>query len=87
VWEKLGVKKYWAPQYDKIGNIWYLASRITPTTCPYHHLFLHLLFVQKMISAYFLDHFSPNYKLTIGVDFSLKALQWDDKTKINLQLW
>ncbi|PFX25447.1 Ras-related protein Rab-32B [Stylophora pistillata] len=31
--------------------------------------------------------FSPNYKLTIGVDFALKVLYWDEKTKINLQLW
>ena len=31
--------------------------------------------------------FSPNYKLTIGVDFALKTVNWDDNTKINLQLW
>ena len=31
--------------------------------------------------------FSPNYKLTIGVDFSLKTLEWDSRTKVNLQLW
>ncbi|XP_065883653.1 ras-related protein Rab-32B-like isoform X2 [Dysidea avara] len=41
----------------------------------------------SVIRRYTENHFSPNYKLTIGVDFSLKALQWDDKTKINLQLW
>jgi len=35
----------------------------------------------------FTDVFSPNYKLTIGVDFSLKTLSWDSNTKINLQLW
>ena len=34
----------------------------------------------------FADTFSPNYKLTIGVDFSLKTLEWKD-AKINLQLW
>lgn len=33
------------------------------------------------------DVFSPNYKLTIGVDFSLKSLTWSDGLKINLQLW
>ena len=32
------------------------------------------------------DTFSPNYKLTIGVDFSLKTLEWE-QAKINLQLW
>ena len=31
--------------------------------------------------------FTPNYKLTIGVDFALKVLYWDEMTKINLQLW
>lgn len=31
--------------------------------------------------------YSPNYKLTIGVDFALKNLDYDDKTKIALQLW
>jgi hypothetical protein len=33
------------------------------------------------------DIFSPNYKLTIGVDFSLKTLEWSSGLKINLQLW
>ena len=32
-------------------------------------------------------YFSPNYKLTIGVDFALKVIYWDEETKINLQLW
>ena len=31
--------------------------------------------------------FSPNYKLTIGVDFALKVIYWDERTKVNLQLW
>ncbi|KAG8224409.1 hypothetical protein J437_LFUL004015 [Ladona fulva] len=31
--------------------------------------------------------FSSNYKITIGADFSIKQLQWDNCTKINLQLW
>ncbi|KAJ9592064.1 hypothetical protein L9F63_001403, partial [Diploptera punctata] len=31
--------------------------------------------------------FTSNYKITIGADFSIKTLQWDDYTKINLQLW
>ena len=31
--------------------------------------------------------FSSHYKLTIGVDFALKAISWDESTKINLQLW
>jgi len=31
--------------------------------------------------------FTPHYKSTIGVDFGLKKLQWDEKTRINLQFW
>ena len=31
--------------------------------------------------------FSPNYKLTIGVDFALKSLTVSRSKKINLQLW
>jgi len=37
--------------------------------------------------AYIAGFFSPNYKLTIGVDFALKVIYWDEMTKINLQLW
>jgi len=37
--------------------------------------------------AYIAGFFSPNYKLTIGVDFALKVIYWDEVTKINLQLW
>eukprot|EP01100_Stratorugosa_tubuloviscum_P014094 TRINITY_DN7362_c0_g1_i1.p1 TRINITY_DN7362_c0_g1~~TRINITY_DN7362_c0_g1_i1.p1 ORF type:complete len:217 (-),score=96.89 TRINITY_DN7362_c0_g1_i1:117-767(-) len=31
--------------------------------------------------------FTPNYKLTLGVDFAIKELIWTDQTKITLQLW
>merc|ERR1711990_832349 len=31
--------------------------------------------------------FSNNYKATIGVDFALKVLEWDDNTIVRLQLW
>lgn len=37
--------------------------------------------------VYVAGFFSPNYKLTIGVDFALKVIYWDENTKINLQLW
>lgn len=40
-----------------------------------------------IIQRYTKGHFSPNYKLTIGVDFAVKTLTWDSKTKIHLQLW
>ncbi|XP_019642316.1 PREDICTED: ras-related protein Rab-32B-like [Branchiostoma belcheri] len=41
----------------------------------------------SIIRRYTEGYFSPNYKLTIGVDFALKSLDWDERTKINLQLW
>ncbi|XP_031572186.1 ras-related protein Rab-38-like [Actinia tenebrosa] len=41
----------------------------------------------SIIRRYTEGYFSPNYKLTIGVDFALKVIHWDPKTKINLQLW
>ncbi|EDO36757.1 predicted protein [Nematostella vectensis] len=41
----------------------------------------------SIIRRYTEGYFSPNYKLTIGVDFALKIIHWDEKTKINLQLW
>ncbi|XP_061193627.1 ras-related protein Rab-32B-like [Saccostrea echinata] len=41
----------------------------------------------SIIRRYTEGSFSPNYKLTIGVDFALKLLDWDEQTKINLQLW
>jgi len=31
--------------------------------------------------------FSMHYKTTVGVDFSLKRLQWDENTVVQLQLW
>ncbi|CAG0918761.1 unnamed protein product [Notodromas monacha] len=40
-----------------------------------------------IIRRYCEGAFSFNYKVTIGVDFALKTLEWDENTKINLQLW
>ncbi|XP_069688822.1 ras-related protein Rab-32-like [Periplaneta americana] len=40
-----------------------------------------------IVRRYTEGQFSSNYKITIGADFSIKSLQWDDYTKINLQLW
>ncbi|KAJ8954931.1 hypothetical protein NQ314_006993, partial [Rhamnusium bicolor] len=31
--------------------------------------------------------FSSTYKITIGADFALKTLEWDEDTRINLHLW
>ncbi|XP_076464242.1 ras-related protein Rab-38-like [Babylonia areolata] len=41
----------------------------------------------SIIRRYTEGYFTPNYKLTIGVDFALKTLDWDDTVKVNLQLW
>lgn len=40
-----------------------------------------------IIRRYTEGMFSANYKLTIGVDFAVKSIQWDEKTCISLQLW
>ncbi|XP_033633541.1 ras-related protein Rab-32B-like [Asterias rubens] len=41
----------------------------------------------SIIRRYTEDKFSPNYKLTIGVDFALKPIEWDSTKRVNLQLW
>ncbi|XP_050407072.1 ras-related protein Rab-32B [Patella vulgata] len=41
----------------------------------------------SIIRRYTEGTFFPNYKLTIGVDFALKSVEWDQNTKVNLQLW
>ncbi|KAH9523045.1 Ras- protein Rab-32B [Bulinus truncatus] len=41
----------------------------------------------SIIRRYTEGYFSPNYKLTIGVDFALKSIEWSSDTKVNLQLW
>lgn len=51
-----------------------------------HSLVMTLFWLQVVIFVY-QGYFSPNYKLTIGVDFALKIIHWDQNTKINLQLW
>jgi len=41
----------------------------------------------SIIKRYTEGYFTPNYKLTIGVDFAVKAIDWDENTSVNLQLW
>eukprot|EP00030_Apusomonadida_sp_AF-17_P000613 a175315_89.p1 GENE.a175315_89~~a175315_89.p1 ORF type:complete len:230 (-),score=57.68 a175315_89:698-1357(-) len=41
----------------------------------------------SLIRRYCEDVFSPNYKLTIGVDFSVKSLDWEDGSVVKLQIW
>ncbi|RWS07138.1 hypothetical protein B4U79_12506, partial [Dinothrombium tinctorium] len=39
------------------------------------------------IKRYVHQYFSRFYKATIGVDFALKVINWDEHTVIRLQLW
>eukprot|EP01111_Echinosteliopsis_oligospora_P002372 TRINITY_DN1349_c0_g1_i1.p1 TRINITY_DN1349_c0_g1~~TRINITY_DN1349_c0_g1_i1.p1 ORF type:complete len:215 (+),score=50.48 TRINITY_DN1349_c0_g1_i1:146-790(+) len=41
----------------------------------------------SIIKRYCEGYFTPNYKLTIGVDFAVKVVEWDDQTTVSLQLW
>jgi len=41
----------------------------------------------SIIKRYCEGYFTPNYKLTIGVDFAVKSIEWDKNTVVNLQLW
>ncbi|XP_035276051.1 ras-related protein Rab-32 [Anguilla anguilla] len=40
-----------------------------------------------IIRRYAHQLFSENYRVTIGVDFSLKVINWDSSTSVRLQLW
>ncbi|GBN24346.1 Ras-related protein Rab-32B [Araneus ventricosus] len=40
-----------------------------------------------IIRRYTEGTFTQNYKITIGVDFAIKSLQWDENTMVTLQLW
>ncbi|GFY61314.1 ras-related protein Rab-32 [Trichonephila inaurata madagascariensis] len=40
-----------------------------------------------IIRRYTEGTFTQNYKITIGVDFAIKSLQWDESTLVTLQLW
>lgn len=41
----------------------------------------------SLIKRYIHNIFSAHYKSTIGVDFGLKVIQWDENTTIRMQLW
>jgi len=41
----------------------------------------------SIIKRYVHNIFSMSYKSTIGVEFALKVINWDQKTEIRLQLW
>lgn len=41
----------------------------------------------SIIHRYVERIFNPKYKYTIGVDFALKVIEWDEDTTVRLQLW
>uniref|UniRef100_A0A8C5DND4 Ras-related protein Rab n=1 Tax=Gouania willdenowi TaxID=441366 RepID=A0A8C5DND4_GOUWI len=41
----------------------------------------------SIIKRYVHQVFSQHYRATIGVDFALKVLSWDQQTVVRLQLW
>ncbi|XP_036269745.1 ras-related protein Rab-32 [Pipistrellus kuhlii] len=41
----------------------------------------------SIIKRYVHQLFSQHYRATIGVDFALKVLHWDQRTLVRLQLW
>lgn len=47
-----------------------------------------MFFLKKsIIQRYVKDKFSNNYRVTIGVDFALKDIKWDNDKYVRLQLW
>jgi Ras-related protein Rab-32 len=40
-----------------------------------------------IVRRYMEGKFSPGYRMTLGADFAIKSMQWDEQTKIHLQLW
>ncbi|XP_053562582.1 ras-related protein Rab-7L1 isoform X1 [Bombina bombina] len=41
----------------------------------------------SLLHRYVYDVFCKEYKMTIGVDFALKIVQWSDSVTVRLQLW
>lgn len=71
----------------------FLQSTQTQTTKPRDHLYKVLVIGDlgtgktSIIKRYVHQFFSQHYRATIGVDFALKVINWDDNTIIRLQLW
>ncbi|KAG5877596.1 hypothetical protein JTB14_027600 [Gonioctena quinquepunctata] len=41
----------------------------------------------SIVGRYTEGEFSSEYKITIGADFAIKRLEWDENTRINLHIW
>ena len=69
----------------RMTGVWYIVILWLLSSHPCKYTIISVVLLTSSLIT-FTDTFSPNYKLTIGVDFSLKTLEWKD-AKINLQLW
>lgn len=78
------------------GNLFLLQSKVQQSNVggkPKDHLYKILVIGDlgtgktSIIKRYVHQFFSQHYRATIGVDFALKVLTWDDMTLIRLQLW
>ncbi|XP_028850014.1 ras-related protein Rab-7L1-like [Denticeps clupeoides] len=41
----------------------------------------------SIVNRYANDKFSKDYRMTVGVDFTMKVVQWSDTDTVRLQLW
>ncbi|XP_036068799.1 ras-related protein Rab-7L1 isoform X2 [Oryzias melastigma] len=41
----------------------------------------------SFVNRYVSGQFNRTYKMTVGVDFAVKLLNWSDEEKVRLQLW
>jgi hypothetical protein len=60
------------------------SSRTQPSIMSLTHLLS--ISYSSIIKRYCEGYFTPNYKLTIGVDFAVKVVEWDEQTSVSLQV-
>lgn len=76
----------------KMNPIYFFQSNAS-TSKPKDHLYKILVIGDlgtgktSIIKRYVHRFFTQHYRATIGVDFALKVLNWDENTLIRLQLW
>ncbi|CAH0562113.1 unnamed protein product [Brassicogethes aeneus] len=81
------------PQKNKELNIEMSIVKQQSVSKPRDHLYKILVIGDlgtgktSIIKRYVHKFFTQNYRATIGVDFALKVINWDDNTLIRLQLW
>ncbi len=76
-------------------KFWWLANkelarhRVCTASPPFFVSFSHSLFPSHsaVIKRYVHNIYSVHYKATIGVDFALKVINWDENSVVRLQLW